>query len=150
MPLFTRELKSVPVEVKSVQDLTALHVEGDLFKATYVEKRQITDDRDLPATTFTADRSIAAVGQPLLDWIAAGVVLAEQFRQEDEAQRAADKVKFDAEAVRWAALTPDEKKAEVDAARQAALDAQAKLDPIDPTPGGVAAAVVVPAVPLVP
>ncbi len=67
--------------------------------------------------------------------------LAEQYRKEDEDNKTASDAAVAAEAARWAALSPAEQQAELDAAkaaRQAAIDADiAKNGLADPNPAGL-------------
>lgn len=133
--LLSIELKAQTIEVKSVLSLVGLAVQGDRFTGSYIIKR-VADGIEDNATKFTVDRSLAKLEQSVTDWIAQGAAFAEAWRQEDVDNRAADKLAADTEAIRWAGLTPEEQKAEVEAAlllRQASIDSAPLLDP---TPSG--------------
>lgn len=133
MPILITELKSQPQSVKSNRELAVLEVKNDRFKATYVLNRTLEDGSALPDNNFTVERAFADAGSAM-DLLNQLVQMVEQWRLEDDAARAKDKSDADAEAIRWAALTPEEQKAEVEAARAAA---EAAAVPIDPNPSGI-------------
>ncbi len=136
-PLF-RTLPPVTLDVTTTQIPISFLIQGDLFKVTYQETKSLSDGSSFPSRTFSVDRSLSVVDlSAITDQLYQS---AEQFRQEDEDAKTAADAATVAEAARWAALTPDQQKAEVDAdlaARQAAADADiAKNGYPDPTPSG--------------
>jgi hypothetical protein len=137
--LFSRDLKTETLDVSTVQNLVSVSITSGLFKASYEEIRSLPDGTILLGRKFTVDRSPADVDlSALIDQAAS---LAEQFRQEDEDNKSALDAAVAAEAERWSKLTPEEQKAEYDAAlaaRQAQIDADlAKNGRPDPNPTGV-------------
>ncbi len=140
--LFSRSLKTETLDVSTVQNLMSVLITSGLFKATYQEVRSLPDGTVLLARTISVDRSPPVDFSALSDQASQ---LAEQYRQEDEDNKAANAAAVAAEATRWAALSPTDQQAEIDAAkaaRQAAIDdAIAKAGLSDPTPTGVAVSV---------
>jgi hypothetical protein len=129
--LFYRELKSEPLTVITAQTLSKIEVSQYQILATYTELKKLSDGSELKQNSFPVVRSRASLLQEEADWIAQGAAFIEAWRQQDEDEAASEKAKADAEALRWAALTAEEQKAERDAAR-AAVDVQVS----DPTPLG--------------
>lgn len=130
--LFTRDLKTVRLDVTTTQNLVGFRLSGDLLTFSYEEIKKLSDGTTLPTRQFTVDRSRSTLTKDVTDWIAQAAPFAETFRQENEDQRDADKTKFDTEAARWATLSSAEQKAEVAAAREAAalvFEAQPLSDP---------------------
>ncbi len=140
--LFSRSLKTETLDVSTVQNLVSVLITPGLFKATYQEVRSLPDGTFLLGRTFSVDRSPPVDFSALSDQASQ---LSEQYRQEDEDNKAANDAAVAAEATRWAALSDADKQAEIDAAkaaRQAAIDdAIAKAGLSDPTPTGVAVSV---------
>src|ERR1019366_3495314 len=140
--LLSRAVSTQTLDVKTVQRLTGLSVAGDHFSALYAEERQLSDGTVLPARNFTVDRSISTLGSDVTAWLAQGAAFAELWRQADDDAKVASVAAVAAEAVRWAALTPTDRQAEVAAAKadaQAAIDASVAANGLlDPTPTGPA------------
>jgi hypothetical protein len=141
--LFSLQTRTDAVTVKSFERLVSLSINGDHFAAGYRKTYNLDDGSEMGASSYTVDRSIEERGDTvaefngtkitLLDWIALGAQFSELWRDENvKVKQAAD-----AEAARWDALTPEQKTAEIDAAKvrfAPAVEAQPVL--LDPTPLG--------------
>ena len=144
----SRTVDSFSQTVSTVQALVSFEGKNDRLKATYTNFTVLEDGTQISRDSFTTERVISATPE-LTALVLQLYTLMEQYRGEDEQQRADDLAKHEAEAARWAALSDADKQAEIDAARQAAIDAIAKEPLADPTPTGVAM-VASPAVPATP
>lgn len=131
--LLQTELKSEPLDVKSLLRLVSITIEGDIFRATYLQNRALADGTTLPISKFTVDRTISGKATDLSAWVQKGITLSEQWRQEDLAAGAASQAAQAAEAARWAALDDKQKQTEIDA-----YNAANPTTPVlfDPTPNG--------------
>lgn len=144
--LFSRSLKTETLDVSTVQNLVSILITSGLFKASYEEIKSLPDGTILLGRKFSVDRDPAEVDLSALTDQASQ--LGEKFRQEDEDAKSARDAAIVAEAARWAALSPTDQQAEIDAAkaaRQAEIDAAiAKNELSDPTPTGAVAVSVTP------
>ena len=141
--LFSHQTRTDTVTVKSFERLVSLSISGDHFAAGYRKTYNLDDGSEMGASSYTVDRSIEERADTvaefngtkitLLDWIALGAQFSELWRDENvKVKQAAD-----AEAARWAALTPEQKTAEIEAAKvrfAPAVETQPVL--LDPTPLG--------------
>lgn len=130
--LFSRDLKAPETLVVSTkQKIVSFLIGNGNVKANYVETKLLPDGTELTSRSFAIDASISDLG--IDDLILQLCDNAEQVRTANEAAVAKDAAARDAEAARWAALTPDEQAAESAAAlqqRQAATEAAlASIDP---------------------
>lgn len=101
--LFLRELKTEPLTVRSFQTLNDIRIRDDHFAASYRDALELPDGSVLLSKDFTVDRSIDSfkddgidfngVNITLTDFILIGARLAEKWRQQDDAQRAADQLR---------------------------------------------------------
>lgn len=113
--LLETELKSEPLVVKSLLRLVSITIEGDIFRATYLQNRRVSDGTTLPIAKFTVDRVISEKATDLNAWVQKGVTLSEQWRTEDVDNKTLKEAAALAEKARWEALTDQEKQAEIDA-----------------------------------
>jgi len=129
--LFSIEVKTEELSVKSFVRLTGIAISGDNFKARYENTAQFPTGTELGISTQSVDRSIdnasgkgdfvsfngTSIG--LVDLILITAQFAEKWRAEDDKARADDAAAAAAEKARWDALTPEQQKAEIDARRAA-------------------------------
>lgn len=135
--LFSRDLNAPEsIVVSTKQKIVSFIIKDGNFKTNYIETKVLPDGTELTSSEFSVDRSLDDID--ISDLITQLSTNSEQFRQENEDAVAKDAAAAAAEAIRWAALSPQQQQAESDAAIAARL-ADLSVS-IDPNPLGAAIA----------
>lgn len=125
--IFSRNIDSQPATVDTVQRLVSIQIKNGRLTTTYNNVYTLLNGIEYVFETFTVDRALEDVEQALQDWVSNGASLIEKLRQADADKRVQDEAAAEVEIARYSALTPDEQRAEREAAFEAKFGIRPKI-----------------------